>query len=191
MKDECKLNYEFLSSDTALKIYIALVSVIITQAINIIIQGRKSKKEVMRLKYESFYQEVIHDIYNLFKTMNAFRTDSLIGNPYEQKDTLLVFIEDNKKILERKSFQAYQELKEARFFEDGLGHYQEILEVKLFAEILDDYIKLYKPKDYHYKVFCFIQIWRITLMINSANYLGGGQVLKYVYGSLKVSHNSN
>lgn len=173
------MSFELLTSESAQKIYIAILSVIVTQAINILYQNRKSKKEEKRLKYISFYQEVVHDIYNLYKTMNTFSANYLLSNPYEQKDKIIKFIENNKKSLEKKSFKIYQELKEAQLFEDGLGYYQEILEVKLFAEILDDYKKLYKPKNDTYKMLCLIQIWRITLMINSANYTVSGEVLKY------------
>lgn len=173
------MNYEILFSEPAQKIYIAILSVIVTQSFNVLYQNRKARKEESRQKYESFYQEVVHDIYNLFKTMNAFRTDYLIGNPYEQKDKLMEFIESNKKSLEKKSFKAYQELKEFQLFEDGSGFYQDILEVKLFSEILDDYKKLYKPSDEIYKALCLIQIWRITLIINTTNYTVVGEVLKY------------
>lgn len=173
------MNYEILFSDPAQKIYIAILSVVITQAFNILYQNRKSIKEDKRKKYESFYQEVVHDIYNLFKTMNAFRTDHLTINPYEQKDKLIHFIEDNKKFLEEKSFKVYQELKEVHLFEDFSGFRQDILEVRLFAEILDDYQKIYKPSDETYKVLCLIQIWRITLMFNTVNYTLCGAVLKY------------
>lgn len=173
------MNYEIFVSEAAQKIYIAIFSAIVTQSFNILYQNRKAKKEEKRKKYESFYQEVVHDIYNLFKTMNAFRTDYIIGNPYEQKDKLIYFIENNKSFLEKKSFKVYQEFKETQLFEDGIGYYQEILEVKLFAEILDDYKKLYKPSDETYKTLCLIQIWRITLMINNVNYTLSGEVLKY------------
>ncbi|MFB2516123.1 hypothetical protein [Lysinibacillus sp. OTC-L20] len=175
------MSHEILLSESAQKIYIAILSVVITQAFNILYQSRKSIKEDKRKKYESFYQEVVHDIYNLFKTMNAFRTDHLSINPYEQKDKLIHFIEDNKKFLEEKSFKVYQELKEVHLFEDFSGFRQDILEVKLFAEILDDYQKIYKPSEETYKVLCLIQIWRITLMVNAVNYTLCGDVLKYSY----------
>lgn len=173
------MNFEILLTEPAQKIYIAILSVVVTQAFNIIFQNRKTKKEDKRKKYESFYQEVIHDIYNLFKTMNAFRSDSLIGNPYEQKEKLMEFIESNKKLLEKNSFKAYQELKEFQLFEDGSGIYQDILEVKLFAKILEGYQKLYKPSAETYKVLCLIQIWRISLVMNTTNYTVVGEVLKY------------
>ncbi|EKU41278.1 hypothetical protein P9436_05250 [Lysinibacillus capsici] len=175
------MNYEILFSEPAQKITIAIVTAVITLTLNILYQNRKSKKEDKKKKYESFYQEVVHDIDNLFKTMNAFRTDYLTANPYEQKDKLMQFIEDNKKLLEEKSFNVNQELKEVQLFEDFSGNTQDILEVKLFAEILDDYEKLYKPKDESYKILCLIQIWRITLLLNNINYTVCGAVLKYTY----------
>lgn len=161
------------------KIYIAILSIVLTQAFNILYQNRKSKNAEKRMKYESFYQEVVHDIYNLFKKMNAFHTDDLTINPYEQKDKIIHFIIENKKLLEEKSFKVYQERKEVLLYEDYSGFSHDNLEVKLFAEILDDYQKLYKPSDETYKVLCLIQIWRITLMVNHANYTPCGAVLKY------------
>ncbi|AMQ07536.1 hypothetical protein [Sporosarcina psychrophila] len=175
------MNYEVLFSESAQKVYIALLSVIVTQAINIIVNNRKTKKESKRKKFESFYHEATHEIYNLFKTMNAFRTDVLLINPYEYKDKLMDFIEDNKKSLEEKTFKTYQELKEVLLFEDNLGYKQDILEVKLFSEIMDDYHKLYKPNKESYKFLCLIHIWRITLMINNINYSICRDVLMYYH----------
>ncbi|MEK4426913.1 hypothetical protein [Solibacillus sp. FSL K6-1523] len=175
------MNFEILFSEPAQKVTIAIVTAVITQTLNLLYQNRKSKKEDKKKIYDSFYQEVVHDIDNLYKTMNAFRTDYLTSNPYEQKDKLMQFIEDNKKSLEEKSFKVYQELKEVQLFEDSTGYSQDFLEVKLFTEILDDYAKLYKPKDETYKTLCLIQIWRITFLLNNINYTVCGEVLKYTY----------
>ncbi|MFK5709838.1 hypothetical protein [Lysinibacillus boronitolerans] len=175
------MNYEILLSEPAQKIYIAILSIVITQAFNILYQNRKAKKEEKRKKYESFYQEVVHDIYSLFKTMNAFRTDHLAKNPYEQKDKIIEFINENKKFLEKKSFEVFQELKESQLFQDYSCYLQDYLEVKLFAEISNDYIKLYKLKNESYQAFCFIQIWRITMMLNRTNYTVCSEALKFSF----------